>query len=60
MQRKVVKADVSPQHITLHTEAAAGGNAQSFDADVVLVSVGRKPFTDNVRAVYALCRVTTV
>jgi len=47
MQRKVVKADISAQHITLHTEAAAGGAPQSFEADVVLVSVGRKPFTNN-------------
>jgi dihydrolipoamide dehydrogenase len=31
--------------ITLHTEAAEGGSPKSFEADVVLVSVGRRPFT---------------
>ncbi|RZV42583.1 MAG: dihydrolipoyl dehydrogenase, partial [Acidimicrobiales bacterium] len=28
------------------TEAAAGGKPKSFDADVVLVCIGRRPFTD--------------
>jgi len=45
MKRKVTKADVGAGSITLHTEAAEGGSPKSFEADVVLVSVGRRPFT---------------
>eukprot|EP01108_Squamamoeba_japonica_P002270 TRINITY_DN2068_c0_g1_i2.p2 TRINITY_DN2068_c0_g1~~TRINITY_DN2068_c0_g1_i2.p2 ORF type:complete len:281 (+),score=158.55 TRINITY_DN2068_c0_g1_i2:512-1354(+) len=45
MKRKVTAADIGEKSITLHTEAAAGGKPKSFEADVVLVSVGRKPYT---------------
>jgi dihydrolipoamide dehydrogenase len=45
MKRKVTKADIGPKTITLHTEAADGGSPKSFEADVVLVSVGRRPYT---------------
>jgi len=48
MKRKVTKADIGKDKITLHTEAAAGGSPKSFDADVVLVSVGRKPVSKNI------------
>jgi dihydrolipoamide dehydrogenase len=33
--------------IKVNTEEAAGGNAAAIDADVVLVCVGRRTFTDN-------------
>src|SRR5690606_17603688 len=31
--------------VTLSLEAAAGGNAETLEADVVLVAIGRRPFT---------------
>lgn len=45
MKRKVTKADIGANGVTLHTEAASGGSPKSFQADVVLVSVGRKANT---------------
>ena len=33
--------------VRLSLEAAAGGGGESFEADVVLVSTGRRPFTQN-------------
>jgi dihydrolipoamide dehydrogenase len=50
LKRKCTSADIPDDvnaPVTLHTEAAAGGSPKSFEADVVLVSVGRRPFTDN-------------
>ena len=40
-------ADVTSNGITVHTEAAAGGKAEQLDCDVLLVSVGRRPYTEN-------------
>ena len=34
--------------VTLSLEAAAGGSNETFEADVVLVSTGRRPFTQNI------------
>ena len=34
--------------VQLSLEAAAGGGAETFEADVVLVSTGRRPFTQNI------------
>jgi len=46
LKRKVVGADVHDGHVALRTEAAAGGSPKELRAERVLVSVGRRPFTD--------------
>ncbi|MDB5697752.1 MAG: lpdA [Alphaproteobacteria bacterium] len=43
---KVTGAKVSAKGVTLTVEPAAGGAAQTIEADRVLVSVGRRPNTD--------------
>jgi dihydrolipoamide dehydrogenase len=43
---KVTAAKVSGSGVSLTVEAAKGGEAQTLDADVVLVSIGRRPNTD--------------
>ena len=43
---KVTKAEVKGDTVTLTVEPAKGGAAETIDADVVLVSVGRRPNTD--------------
>lgn len=42
---KVTSANKKGNNITLQVEAAAGGHAQTLDADVVLVAIGRRPYT---------------
>ncbi len=42
---KVTAAKTSAKGVELTLEAAAGGNAEKVTADVVLVAIGRKPFT---------------
>lgn len=44
---KVTAAKVEPSSITLSMEPAKGGAAEQLGCDVVLVSVGRRPYTDN-------------
>ncbi|RQX72953.1 pyruvate dehydrogenase complex subunit PDH-E3II, partial [Toxoplasma gondii CAST] len=44
---KVVGADVRESSATLHVEPAKGGNPFDMEADVVLVAVGRRPYTKN-------------
>ena len=44
---KVTGADVREDGVTLTVEPAAGGDAASLEADVVLVSIGRIPHTAN-------------
>ncbi len=44
---KVTGAKKTKDGISLTLEAAAGGKAEELACDVVLVSVGRRPFTDN-------------
>ena len=44
---KVTGATKSDTGVTLTVEPKAGGEAQSIEADVVLVAVGRRPFTAN-------------
>ncbi|GHA95593.1 dihydrolipoyl dehydrogenase [Algimonas arctica] len=46
--RKVTAVDGSGKTVKIESEAAKGGKEKSFEADVVLVAIGRKPFTDNV------------
>jgi dihydrolipoamide dehydrogenase len=43
---KVVSAKPSKAGVTLQLEAAAGGSASELKADVVLVAIGRRPYTD--------------
>jgi dihydrolipoamide dehydrogenase len=43
---KVTAVTAKGSKATITIEPAAGGEAQSLDADVVLVSIGRKPNTD--------------
>lgn len=47
MGTKVTGAVAKPGGgVDLSVEAAEGGNAQKLEADVVLVSIGRRPYTD--------------
>ncbi len=43
---KVVKAESDKKGVTLTLEPAAGGTQETLKADVVLVAVGRKAYTD--------------
>jgi dihydrolipoamide dehydrogenase len=43
---KVTGAKTAKAGVTLTVEAAAGGKAETLKADVVLVAIGRRPFTD--------------
>ncbi|PGH01443.1 dihydrolipoyl dehydrogenase [Blastomyces parvus] len=43
---KVTSGDASGENIVLNVEAAKGGKEQTLDADVVLVAIGRKPYTE--------------
>jgi dihydrolipoamide dehydrogenase len=47
LSTKVTKAEKKPGGgVTLTLEPSAGGDATQLDADIVLVSTGRRPFTD--------------
>jgi dihydrolipoamide dehydrogenase len=43
---KVTAVDTSGKTLVVKIEPAAGGNAETLQADVVLVSIGRVPYTD--------------
>ncbi|MBS0222129.1 MAG: dihydrolipoyl dehydrogenase [Proteobacteria bacterium] len=43
---KVTKAELSPAGVTLTVEPAKGGPAETLEADVVLVSIGRRPYVE--------------
>lgn len=43
---KVTNSEVTDAGVKLSLEAAAGGNADTLEAEVVLVSAGRRPFTN--------------
>ena len=45
MGQKVTRADVGSDGVTLSVEPAAGGDAETLTADVVLSAVGRRPYT---------------
>jgi dihydrolipoamide dehydrogenase len=45
--KKVVSAKNTDNGVTLELEAASGGSVETLDADIVLVSIGRKPYTEN-------------
>ncbi len=44
--RKVTAVDGKGKTVKIESEAADGGKPKSFEADVVLVAIGRKPYTD--------------
>ena len=46
LSSKVTSAKTSSSGVELTVEPAAGGDAETIKADVVLVAVGRKPYTD--------------
>ncbi len=43
---KVCAAETKPSGVTLRTEPAGGGEQNEIEAEVVLVSVGRRPFSE--------------
>ncbi|KAI9037287.1 dihydrolipoyl dehydrogenase [Aspergillus affinis] len=43
---KVTKGDDSGATVSLSVESAKGGKEETLDADVVLVAIGRRPFTE--------------
>lgn len=45
LQKRVTRADVTQDGVRLAIEPAAGGEPDSLDTEVVLVAVGRKPYT---------------
>lgn len=42
---KVTQGDTSGETISISVEASKGGKEQTLDADVVLVAIGRRPYT---------------
>lgn len=48
--QKVMAADKSKSGVTLTVEPAAGGTAEKLEADVVLVAIGRTPYTEGLGA----------
>lgn len=44
--RKVTGVAKTKSGLTVTTEAAAGGKPKDIDTDIVLVAIGRRPFTD--------------
>jgi dihydrolipoamide dehydrogenase len=46
LSTKVTGAEARADGVTLTVEPAAGGAAEAIDADIVLVSIGRRPNTD--------------
>ncbi len=46
LETKVTKAKVTNRGVALTVEPAAGGAAETLEADVVLASIGRRPHTD--------------
>ena len=46
LSTKVTGAKVNGGTVTLTVEPAAGGAAETIEADVVLVSIGRRPNTE--------------
>ena len=44
---KVTKVETTKNAAKVTVEPAAGGDARTLDADVVLVAIGRRPYTQN-------------
>jgi dihydrolipoamide dehydrogenase len=43
---KVTGAKIGPKGVALTVEPAAGGPAETIETDIVLVAIGRRPYTD--------------
>ncbi len=43
---KVTGAKIGPKGVALTVEPAAGGAAETIETDIVLVAIGRRPYTD--------------
>jgi dihydrolipoamide dehydrogenase len=48
LSTKVTSSEVTATGVKLTVEPSAGGSVSTIDADVVLVSTGRRPFTKNI------------
>ncbi|ROW15731.1 hypothetical protein VPNG_02026 [Cytospora leucostoma] len=46
LNTKVISGDKSGETVKLDVDAAKGGKPESLDADVVLVAIGRRPYTE--------------
>jgi dihydrolipoamide dehydrogenase len=46
LSRKVTGIDKSDDGLSIQTEAAAGGKTKNFDADIAIVCIGRRPYTE--------------
>jgi dihydrolipoamide dehydrogenase len=46
LSSKVVGVEKKSSHLVVSVEPAAGGAAQTIETDVMLVSIGRRPYTD--------------
>ncbi|KAJ6788875.1 hypothetical protein PWT90_00085 [Aphanocladium album] len=47
LNTKVVSGDASGEKVKLDVDSAKGGKPESLDAEVVLVAIGRRPYTGN-------------
>ncbi len=47
LSHKVTAAEVKGKKVKLSVEPSAGGKAETVEADYVLVSIGRRPYTNN-------------
>ena len=47
LEHKVTSAEAGADGVKLTVEPAKGGDAEEMEADVVLVAIGRRPFTEN-------------
>ncbi|GAB0136021.1 hypothetical protein EsDP_00004339 [Epichloe bromicola] len=45
LNTKVISGDSSGDKVSLNVDAAKGGKSETLDADVVLVAIGRRPYT---------------
>lgn len=48
LSTKVTSSKIEGDNVTLTVEPSKGGDASTLEADVVLVSTGRRPFTKNI------------
>jgi dihydrolipoamide dehydrogenase len=46
LSTKVTGAKIGPKGVALTVEPAAGGAAETIETDIVLVAIGRRPYTD--------------
>jgi len=49
LKHKVVGGKAGPDGCKIEIEASEGGNKQTIECDTVLVSTGRRPYTDGLQ-----------